>query len=455
MTAQVKILAAVTTAPRKENKAPETIASLHAAGFDNVVAFAEPESEPLSCKTITNKVRLGVWSNWVQSVRYALTTDADVIITVQDDADFHPDSREFLESILWPAANCGFVSLYIPKHYTIDKNGSYKPPGVYRVVTNSLWGAVALAFPRAVLERALKHTLIKEWRGVPPKKCNMASWTRARLKNKAIIQNSDTAIGKIMNSMGKTMWFVDPSPVSHIGSHSSIGHGDNTGRRNAIRIADKGVPLHSQVFSNGNGKPNYIDTTTSLAKQIPRKLPQINADGSLKKTGEEVFDKQAAWWFSLNKRMTMTLPLEFWTVVRDEVLKRPGQNTLEFGTGVSTAAFDLNYHVALENDAKQSKMFECAIFSELRKGWYRKVPKGPYGVVLLDGPWHGVRTGVLREFEHLLQAGSVFFMDDYGRDDTDKVIEAKIKKLFPKTTFKVHVYDRDPTNRSMLQCNIN
>jgi hypothetical protein len=62
------------------------------------------------------------------------------------------------------------------------------------------------------------------------------------------VQNSDTAIGKILNRMRRPMYFVDPSPVQHIATHSAIGHGGNDGRRNAIRIADHAQPLWDQVF---------------------------------------------------------------------------------------------------------------------------------------------------------------------------------------------------------------
>ena len=205
----------VTTAPRREPTLQICVDSLRDCGWEPTV-LAEPESPTVDCLTIHNEYKLGVWRNWVKSVRLALETDAEVIMTVQDDSLFHPESKIFTESIMWPANNCGFISLYTPKHYSFDTKKNLKPPGVHKVITRSLWGACALVFPR-------------------------------RKDNPSLIANSDTAIGKLMNWNKYTMWFVDPSPVQHIARFSAIGHGGNEGRRNCYRPADHSLPLSYQV----------------------------------------------------------------------------------------------------------------------------------------------------------------------------------------------------------------
>jgi hypothetical protein len=100
---------------------------------------------------------------------------------------------------------------------------------------------------REVLSSVIDHRIAKAWAGARPKSGNKAVIQRRR-DNPHTIANSDTAIGKICNAMGIGMWFVDPSPVSHIARYSTISHGDNTGRRNAYRIADHSLPLSYQVF---------------------------------------------------------------------------------------------------------------------------------------------------------------------------------------------------------------
>jgi len=255
---------AVTTAPRKDPTIQKCITSLRECGWEPTV-FAEPDSELTDALTVHNTEKLGVWHNFLKSARYALESDAEVIMTVQDDSLFHPDSKVFTESILWPSANCGFVSLYTPKHYSIYPNSvlrqlrrknpstpELRPTGVTQIYTQSLWGACALVWPRKVLEALVAHPIAKRWVGAVPRSGNPAVYKK-RMENPSSIANSDTAIGKVLNAMNRTMWFVDPSPVQHIAIYSSIpNHGSNTGRRNAYRIADHTIPLTEQVPRSGN-----------------------------------------------------------------------------------------------------------------------------------------------------------------------------------------------------------
>lgn len=248
----------ITTAPRKEPTLQICVESMRICGWEPIV-LAEPGSPQSDAPTITNEVRLGVWFNWVKSIRLALESDADVIMTVQDDSEFHPDSKDFVETCLWPSKDCGFVSLYTPKHYTVISDillrklrrrnpnvEPMRPVGVNKIITRSLWGACALVWPRPVLEHIINLPFIDQWVGAMPKSRNPQVY-RTRRDNPHLIANSDTAIGKLMNSNGYSMWFLDPSPVEHIARYSAIGHGGNNGRRNAYRIADRTVPLDIQI----------------------------------------------------------------------------------------------------------------------------------------------------------------------------------------------------------------
>jgi len=248
---------AMTTAPRKECTLEESIESIRNAGWEPTI-FAEPGSTATNAETIHNQTRLGVWHNWLASARYAIErSTASVILTVQDDCEFHPDSRTFAESILWPSEKCGFVSLYTPRHYTKLKKGRTNPVGVNRIRTQSLWGACALAWPREILERVIDSKTAKTWSGAGPRvkrgerrtvfKARRDSWFASKDADPSKIANSDTAIGKIVNSLCLTMHFVDPSPVRHIATHSTLGHGGNGGNRNCVRCADHSIPLVDQV----------------------------------------------------------------------------------------------------------------------------------------------------------------------------------------------------------------
>ena len=240
---------AVTTAPRSRCTLKRSLQSMEIAGFDPFV-FAEPGSTKVpGYPTIPHEEKKGIWHNWLYSCQYAIdNSDAEVIMTVQDDSLFHPDSKAFAESILWPSEQTGFVSLYTPKHYSLMPRSKSKrrDVGVNRIRTKSLWGACALIWPREVLSRVLEHKTTKEWIGAPTKTRNSKVMQR-RKEDPSLVANSDTAIGKIMNSMGRHMFFVDPSPVQHIAEISTISHGGNTGRRNCLRCAPWSAPLAEQI----------------------------------------------------------------------------------------------------------------------------------------------------------------------------------------------------------------
>lgn len=234
----------VTTAPRRDCTLKESIASIRQAGWEPRV-FAEPGSTPTDAWTFENPERKGVWHNWRDSASWCLrNTDSQFILTVQDDSFFHPDSRTFAESILWPAKNAAFVSLYTPKHYSINGAKEFRRAGVNRIKTRSLWGACALIWDRRVLEAVVYHKISRGWIGAARNNKQRREFAK---RPKWKTANSDTAIGKVCNDLKRPMFFVDPSPVSHIAVHSSIGHGGNQGRRNCYRCADLGIPLADQV----------------------------------------------------------------------------------------------------------------------------------------------------------------------------------------------------------------
>lgn len=221
--------AVVTTAPRQDPTIHTCLASLQESGWTPTV-FAEPDSLVTSCPTINNPQRLGVWHNWLQACKWALAQNPNYILTSQDDCLYHPDSRSFIEEVNWPK-KAAFISLYTPSHYSIRHR-----PGINRIATQSLWGACSLVFKPETLEKIINHPIALEWKGI-------------KVNPTGLTANSDTAIGRISNALGLNMYFVDPSPVQHIAVYSSIGNRDNTGRRNASRIAKHDVPLMKQVFN--------------------------------------------------------------------------------------------------------------------------------------------------------------------------------------------------------------
>jgi|GEM_PF-2027510 len=404
-------VAVVTTAPRREPTLEHCVDSMRVAGWEPVV-FAEPGSVAVEAQTITHPERLGVWHNWLASVRWALQhTDADVIMTVQDDSLFHSDSRAVAEQLLWPSANCGFLSLYTAKHYQLKHdNPNAWTTGVRRVKTRNFWGSCALAWPRPVLEQALKTKIARNWLGVLPRRRSQHADAVARRKAEPHrIQNSDTAIGKIVNSLKREMWFIDPSPVSHVARHSAIGHGGNLGRRNCYRCADHAIPLAEQV-------------------PLPpaERIVAINSDPFNR--GESRFDAGRRRWHSLGYDLSMSIPLDLWRAIRDTV--QPHHHTLEFGSGVSTTAFEnAREHLAIESDEQQANRFRCARHVALANGWYDWDPPRKYDVILVDGPFQGNRLAGVETIAAAASKDAVVFIDDTNRPAERQLAEDLGRRL--------------------------
>lgn len=308
-----------------------------------------------------------------------MQTNAEFILTVQDDAYFHPDSKAFLDAIVWPS-DAGFISLYTPKHYSDGRQ-----PGLNRIRTSSLWGACALAWRRESLEQVIAHTIAHSWCGVPPKSAATRSAVMERRKRQPdTIANSDTAIGRILNAMGLSMYFVDPSPVQHIAPVSSISHGGNEGRRNCSRCADHRERLVDQVFPVTHGPAEYQNA-----------MRAFQMDGG---------------------SASFAVTPDLWVAIRNSVA--PGMHTMEFGAGVSTAAFSGCIHRAIEQDEQRASRL-AAEHHELRDGWYQKVAieKTP-AVILIDGPHGGNRAKAFPFTVPTLEIGGTVFIDDCRRESS-------------------------------------
>jgi hypothetical protein len=245
----------VTTAPRKECSLKATCESLELCGWKPVI-FAEPGSTNLAdtYETYFNGTRLGIWRNWMHAARWALATDAEYIMTVQDDVDFHPETKDWLDEIKWPH-DTGFISPYTPKHYQLDKKSRLKKRGLLSVITRSCWTGQSLCFKREVIEKILKHDRAINWTGLPPKERRNP---KGRVLDKEIkarqpwlIQNSDFIIGSILQlNLGLKLYYPNPSLATHSNPHSSVNHGSNVGRRNAYYVAKHDLPIKEQLDPN-------------------------------------------------------------------------------------------------------------------------------------------------------------------------------------------------------------
>ena len=233
----------VTTAPRKTPKLQTTVDCLRTAGWHDPHVFSEPNSFVSDAHTIHNQKRFGVWRNWLQAVDFALESDADTIMTVQDDIWLHPQSKEFAERALWPS-ECGYLSLYTPAHYSIVQ-GVQKPWGVYPINTKSVWGAMCLVWQPETLRAVINTKKAKNWVGLR-KRLGEAEYKRRR-DNPEFIRNLDTVLGYIIKDLGKKIYYCNPSCAQHISVDSSIGGRPAVGNRAAVFLAGRNCPTPLEI----------------------------------------------------------------------------------------------------------------------------------------------------------------------------------------------------------------
>lgn len=320
----------VTTCPREESTLYQCIKSLNDNSWKPVVFF-EPgnyneDISDLDNYSFKNNHTKGAWHNWLDSAKFMIkNTNADVIMTVQDDSLFAQNIQSDVESYLDECMNedFGFMSLYTARDYQykylvkdsakndkivreftylhqIDKymqkynindtlyiSKEVLPFGVHKVSIPSLWGACALIFSRSSLESIVNHPIAESWVGPNPK--NPPPYPH-------LIKNIDTAIGQIINDLNKNAYFVQPSFVSHIGSVSTLGHRDNSGNRNCefFKDDDAITPTSIPAFNKIEKIPyQRLEISEEVEKYIFDKIPashKILEFGS-SSISEELFKK--------------------------------------------------------------------------------------------------------------------------------------------------------------------
>lgn len=358
----------MTAAPRERPTIEHSLFSVLRAGWKATV-FAEPETPETRFPTVYQADRRGVWRNFCDSCEWALDQKKPYILTLQDDVALHPGTRRWVESILWPATDVGFLSLYTCRKYSIDSRGKMLEAGIRMIRTGAFWGNLACVIDREVLAKAMKTDVWRNWRGLRPKKFDK-DWVARADGQPWTVNGTDACLGKAVNALGMGIYVVDPSPGRHIGVTSTIRHGGNTGNRNCVRCAEYSEPLHRQV-------------------------PKSNCHASV--WNDEYRDAVAEL-----KDPQMAVPLSLWLEIKQLAKGR----TLEFGPGVSTLAFaGSREHTCVEQD-------DVGVNWD---GWYNWEPNGVYDVVLVDGPYQGDRLRGLDTIRKCCHEQTIILVDDTQR----------------------------------------
>ena len=113
---------------------------------------------------------------------------------------------------------------------------------------------------------------------------------------------------------------------------------------------------------------------------------------------------------------------------------RPGDHTLEFGSGLSTFAFSRldTVHTSVENDGRQYTLIQNCFnrpgFVYYRPmnehtGWYYHFVPIAARVILVDGPFGGSRHAGLKDILACANDQTVLFVDDVHREDEMQLVQ--------------------------------
>ncbi|QDV53285.1 hypothetical protein [Gimesia fumaroli] len=199
----------ITTAPRTQPTLQQTIASLRAAGWQQLQLFAEPgvevpEGDP-DLITTQRPVQLGAFPNWYLSLTEMMLRDpkSEAYLICQDDVLFARNTRDYLECHLWPAAEIGVVSIYCPSHYQQNQD-----PGFVREDRGwHSWGALAYVFSNPSARLLLSDVAVLSHRGFGPAEG---------------LRQIDAVVGLWCERQHLPYFVHSPSLAQHVGKTSTL-----------------------------------------------------------------------------------------------------------------------------------------------------------------------------------------------------------------------------------------
>jgi len=179
----------VITAPRPIETLARSLASVHRAGWPEVLVAADLDHK-------------GCWRNWLEAVKRltSLYPQADAYAIFEDDVVYCRNLRQYLQHHLWPAAeNVALCSVFCPAAYRLQKQGWHEerrwPSGSY-LVSSQAW----ILPPQAA--RAVVSEL---WHVDTP-------------------HGTDGHVGQWAEDSGRTVWYHTPSLAQHVADeYSAVG----------------------------------------------------------------------------------------------------------------------------------------------------------------------------------------------------------------------------------------
>lgn len=219
-TSPIKWATQVTTVlERRRTLLPNTLKSLHLAGFPDPTIYVDGHKGPWEeieehYNVVYREKRIRPYGHWLLAILETMIRNADAhyFLSAQDDFVAYKNLRQYLEYCIsnrrYP--NKGYWNLFSPENeklVPIDKNTSTPITG-WHLSNQCGKGAVCLVFSRATLSTILAtRFLIHKPIGHP---------------NRAY-RNIDGAVVEAVRQTGGQEWVHYPSLVQHTGLTSSMG----------------------------------------------------------------------------------------------------------------------------------------------------------------------------------------------------------------------------------------
>ena len=190
--------------------------------------------------------------------------DANTLLLCQDDMVYCSGIKAFLERDLWPAEDCGLVSLYACawKGYELGMSQA----GCKRISGGALMGACAMVYPRHAAEGIVEYADTHGWRG-----CFAKDKVQEDPAKKTAL---DAFLGYAVRGCGLYAYYYLPSMSQHIGHHSTVGHGVAVGKRRSKLFPGEHVDagtIYPRVFARFNRSDGSQGVVTELqeAAKVP------------------------------------------------------------------------------------------------------------------------------------------------------------------------------------------
>jgi len=195
----MRIASGITTSHRDPDTLRESLASLSLAGFTMPHIFAEPDAKLCRrVRVVRNKTKLGPWRNFKSGLRFLLANypGADAYAMFQDDIEVSAGLRPYLDLKLFPAEDCGVVSIYTPEFHQSESTGMHPVTDMFEL--QRMYGALAYLFPGRVAKKLVDTTQGSE-----------------------CLTKTDQWVARFCIDEGLSYWHHSPSLVRHLAVESS------------------------------------------------------------------------------------------------------------------------------------------------------------------------------------------------------------------------------------------